>query len=44
MADEKQKQLLEDGDKLAPFFQVEVTIRVLGHVIWHYVFPPRKNV
>ena len=28
--------------RLAPFFQVEVTLKIFGQVIWHWVFPPEK--
>lgn len=28
--------------KLARFFEVEVTLKIFGQVIWHWVFPPQK--
>lgn len=28
--------------KLARFFEVEVTLKIFGQVIWHWVFPPQN--
>lgn len=28
--------------RLAPFFELEVTLKIFGHVIWNWVFPPKK--
>lgn len=28
--------------RLAPFFEIEVTLKIFGQVIWNWVFPPKK--
>lgn len=28
--------------RLAPFFEIDVTLKIFGHVIWNWVFPPKK--
>lgn len=28
--------------RLAPFFEIEVTLKIFGRVIWNWVFPPKK--
>lgn len=30
------------SQKLAPFFEVEVSLKIFGQTIWHWVFPPKK--
>ena len=37
------KECVNSGKALSPFFEVEITIRILGQVIWHCVFPPRNK-
>lgn len=30
------------SEKLAPFFEVLVTLKIFGRVIWSWHFPPKK--
>lgn len=43
MDNQSRKEFINAGKDLSPFFEVEISIRVLGIVIWHYVFPPRNK-
>lgn len=40
---ESQESKIYASRKLARFFEVEITLRIFGQVIWHWVFPPQKN-
>lgn len=34
---------VKKAKKLAQFFQIEITIRLFGMVIWHKTFPPSEE-
>lgn len=40
---QSKNQFIKDAENIAPFFEVEISIRILGKTILHYVFPPKKN-
>jgi len=42
MSEKTKNQILNDAESLAPWFEVEFTLRILGKVILHYVWPPKK--
>lgn len=44
MCEESKKQVVNSAKNLSPFFEVKVEIRVLGHLIWSFVFPPKNKV
>ena len=31
------------SEKLASLFEVDVTLKIFGHVIWKWHFPPKSN-
>lgn len=31
------------GKRLARFFELEISIRIFGQEIWHWIFPPKNN-
>lgn len=42
--DEKRKQtLVSDAKGLAKWFSVSVTIKIFGHVVWSWTFPPEEK-
>ena len=40
---DSQKQKVESAKSLAPFFEVSVTLKIFGHVIWSWSYPPRTK-
>lgn len=44
MSEERKTEIVNEGKSLAPFFEVKVEIRVLGHLIWSFVFPPKNKM
>lgn len=43
MSDDSKKELVDSAKTISPFFEVKVEIRVLGQLVWSFVFPPKKK-
>lgn len=43
MSDSQKQEKVESAKSLAPFFEVSVTLKIFGHVIWHWSYPPKKG-
>lgn len=43
MDNDSKKEVVNGAKALAPFFEIEISVRVLGQTIWHYVFPPKNK-
>ena len=42
MSKTDESKIVNDAKSIADWFSVSVEIRVLGKVIWSYVWPPKK--
>lgn len=38
-----QTEMAASAEALAPFFSVDVTLKIFGRVIWEWHYPPTKN-
>ena len=43
MSEEKKQALITDAEGLAKLFSVDISIKLFGHTIWEYHFPPKKT-
>lgn len=44
MSDLEKSKLVDNARGFAKWFSVDVVIKMFGHVIWEYHFPPKTNV
>lgn len=43
MSQENKEKIIASAKESSKFFEVEISIKIFGHVIFHWVFPPQKN-
>lgn len=43
MPEVQKSKLVDDARSFSKWFSVDVFIKMFGHVIWEYHFPPKTN-
>lgn len=44
MSELEKSNVVENGRYLSKFFEIDLSIKILGRVIFYYHFPPKQNI
>lgn len=43
MSEQSKQEVIASAESLVPFFSIDLTISIFGHVIFQWHFPPKKS-